>query len=120
MRKRLFIASLVSTLVACGDNITPPQPSPDGEPCAEDSECESGLCVRQFGDGKEIAGGMCSQECVYEQGTDSCPEGEACLRYTATREQFCFTECVSDEDCRVDEGWTCVNLYVLRACIPPL
>lgn len=115
------ILSIVPFLVAaCAD--TPP--SKDGEACVPDkTECESGLCVDSFGDGVKLDGGLCTTTCEWNaDGTDDCVDGQTCLRYNPTGEKYCFLDCLTDDDCRTEDGWTCVVLDFLgdKSCIPPL
>lgn len=116
---------------ACGDE-TPPEPEPvmleNGAACMADSPdevCTSGLCVEEFKDGTQISGGFCTDECIWDEtdGSDTCPEEELCVRYTATDEYYCFQDCASDADCRTEDGWECLCLDFFcgyQVCVPPL
>ncbi len=115
---KLNLGFCLVVLAACGggDNNYA-----DGEACAQNDDCSSSLCVTAFGDSVELAGGMCTATCTWDNmGGDDCADGEICLRYTATNEYFCFMDCSVDSDCRSEEGWTCATVgFVDRACLPP-
>lgn len=85
----------------------------DGAACEENDDCNSGLCVRQYEDGKPLPGGICTHDC-WETGSCVKDEYQTCVRYTVTNEQYCFMLCEDDSWCR--EGWYCgPNTH---ACIP--
>ncbi len=117
MKTAILILALF-TLAACGGD----DPTPDGQSCSANNECASYLCLRTFDNGVEVAGGTCTSECEwYEDFTDSCPDGQVCLRYNATDEYYCFDECAESSDCREDDGWYCQFVGLdTSACIPPL
>lgn len=117
--KKIACALIAGLLVtACGDD---GPSSPTGDGCDSNDDCESGFCLTDYGDGTEVAGGICTEECEWTGSTghdDTCPEGQACLNYTATGEKHCYLDCTTDADCRTEDGWVCS--FLLRTCIPPL
>lgn len=120
--KRFAIAAAL-LLTACGDNIV--DLLPDGSACTSDTEaCESGYCLEALEDGTEITGGTCTHECEWlPDQTDTCPDGQTCVRYNYTGEFFCLPDCVDQGDCRTDDGWVCTCLEHTCAqpiCVPPL
>lgn len=132
MKCWLVFSLIVFGTVGCGDNVK--AKSVTGEACSTENDCETGLlCVKEFADGVNVAEGLCTQTCAWtpddETSEDTCPEEKStldeqlCLRYNFTEEFFCFISCEYDEDCRVEDHWSCecVNLACSeQACIPPL
>lgn len=113
-----MILGFVILMVACGDET---KVISNGGACpAENEVCESDLCLEQFEDDVAVTGGICTQECVWnEDYTDNCPEGEICLQYRWTGEKYCFLDCDSQSDCR--EGLICQEVgNAEAACVPPL
>lgn len=117
---------LAAVAVACsagGDVLS-------GMSCDRDGQCETGLCVTQYENRVDVAGGLCTEECEWldEDGetceadcaedADTCPEGFSCLQYVKTGEKFCYEDCTQDADCRQDDGWACY--WLTDSCIPPL
>ncbi len=123
MRDGRSLTLVLIIVSACADD--PPPPSEVGAACELPDDCESGLCMTEFADGADIAGGVCTTGCMWNgDGTDTCPEGQACIRYTPTQEFLCLPRCAEDEDasddCRYDEGWQCRDFFTLSVCVPPL
>ena len=121
MNIRSLLVSILF-LVACGGE---PPLKVDGSSCGASDECESGMCVEKFQDGVPIPNGMCSRTCNWLPDlTSDCPMdgmGQTCLQYRATGEKLCFDSCTSNEECRLDEGWTCTQVgFFEKACLWPL
>lgn len=124
---RLFIVAMVialgiyaaAALAGCGGDAPPAE---NGAACETATDCTSGLCVSEFGDGVDVEAGLCTAACTWDEtGADDCPDGEVCLQYTATGERYCFTDCATGDDCRTEDGWSCALLGGgITACIPPL
>ena len=82
-----------------------PQPQPDpgpnqarlGAACANDRDCDGGRCFDAF------PGGYCSWYC--ENSVD-CGPGGGCWNVGEAR-SVCLRTCDRDDQCRVDEGYTC-------------
>lgn len=75
----------------------------DAEPCADDDECDGGLCLGEdeFG----FAGGYCSGLCSEAFGI-ACAAGSACV--AAGDGALCLKECAGPGDC-TGPGQTCVD-----------
>lgn len=73
-----------------------------GTPCAEDSDCpyDGGWCNNSY------ANGYCTKDCV-ELGPCDQP-GTTCDLGLSQCHKSC-TEATEQEDCRFDEGYTCVD-----------
>ncbi len=131
MYKFIIVLVFGVVLLACGDD-----PALNGEACEKDEDCESELCFTEaFGGAVTYPDGMCSAECAWDrepeddlksQGT--CMEGETCLKYTLSGEQFCHMNCGPNDDYSCREEYTCMcvgfcngpvekGIYV---CLPPL
>lgn len=84
----------------------------DGAACEEDEDCNSGFCLRQWENGKEVPGGICTHACP----EDTCEKDayQICVRYSQTNEGFCFMRCEDDSWCR--EDWYCGP--ETQACLP--
>jgi len=126
---KFLIAALVSLFaVACGDGAKEPDLLENGAACAADNEDEvctdPAFCLEEFENGTPVAGGMCTDECEWnEDYTDTCSDGELCLRYNPTGEKVCFQGCSADADCREDDGYSCLCLDFFcqsQACVPDL
>lgn len=117
---RLIMIAMV--LVGCSNPMTtvkPPTFTPDSGPklqptggaCSSVIDCIGDTCMQEFGDGVEIPGGLCTEQCEWdyslEDFTRTCGEGETCIKYAPSDESFCFLDCSSDLDCRLD-GWWCL------------
>jgi len=127
MSKSIVLVSILFVLSCAGGTDDPVE---NGESCDVAEDCLSGYCLTEFVDGTTIDGGMCTDECEWNDDlTDTCVEGEICLRWNATGEKVCFQECTSNDDCRSndtecnDDDWTCECLDSFcseRACLPRL
>jgi hypothetical protein len=95
------------------DAALPPDAGPlrdDGSPCARDSECAGGTCLRP----PEFPDGYCSQPCQRDAQCDR-PAGW-CVRPTPELGLFCAAPC-EDAPCR--PGYACTpQSNGRRACIP--
>lgn len=119
MKLVMGILMSVMLVAACGDD-GGDATLQNGESCMMDGECVSGTCVTEFENGQEVLGGLCTNECSFED-EDSCAEGEICLRYNPTNEFVCFPTCDTNEDCRADWSCACLDFFcVSKACAPPL
>jgi|GEM_PF-2704403 len=107
-----------------------------GEPCEEDEECLSNFCLTTdtlapLVDGSEMPGGYCTALMIAEFKQCLCdPNGVwiSLAPWTGMINQgICLVPCVSDDDCRVDEGYKCFEPDELfgdwseyEACVEPL
>lgn len=71
--------------------------SPDGEGCAEDSECTGGTCITDW------PGGFCTT--VGCRTFEDCARGDGdidnrCLQQQQQADNFCARLCTSDDECR--------------------
>lgn len=120
------LLALIFVLAACGDDGPSVTVLDNGAACEAESETEvcAGTCVTAFQDEVEIAGGLCTEECTWnEDQSDTCVDGEVCLRYNPTQEFYCFPNCETDADCRTEDMWTCACLDLFcseKGCLPPL
>lgn len=74
-----------------------------GAPCADDGDCRfaaDAACITSF------SGGYCSRLCDLD---GACGEGAACelLECDTGPCAVCLVQCVSDSQCRFDEGYLC-------------
>ncbi len=80
-----------------------------GDACAAQWECggeEHGLCFPHW------PGGYCMIDCS-AGGAQDCPDGSECLPLDDGLEH-CVAACVSEADCRSDEGYVCQTLDPLN------
>ncbi|MEM9460675.1 MAG: hypothetical protein AAGF11_41280 [Myxococcota bacterium] len=91
----------------------PPEPQPNGSPCMEEAECESGFCYPNPLEG----GGICS-ECVTDE---DCDEGTCAIDFTGSGYAICTDGalglmCTTDEGCMGD--LVCTQLINTGGFIP--
>lgn len=118
---RLIMIAMV--LVGCSNpmaTVKPPTFTPDSGPklqptggaCSSVIDCIGDTCMQEFGDGVEIPGGLCTEQCEWDHSledfTRTCPAGESCLRYGPTGNNMCFADCYVDADCGRNEEWFCL------------
>lgn len=117
MKKLILCMSFVT---ACGsaDMENTPDAGAMGAACSDDVECADDLCVTSFRDDVEITGGFCTVDCT--EDNEICGDTAMCARYNPTGELYCLPSCVTDDDCRVDDGWYCYWFGIESACVPTL
>lgn len=124
---RLLITFLTvcCLLISCGST----DPGITGDSCEIDKDCEN-LCVTYLSganpEGKPVSlifpGGMCTKRCETPGEWD---KFDLCLTYRPSGEKFLFPSCRNSEDCRKDEGYTCVVVgydgifQPMKTCLPP-
>jgi hypothetical protein len=91
-----------------------------GQGCIEDRDC-SGIpspertCLTDLM-GFTFPGGYCSARCT---SSEDCGPGATCVDIMV--EQLCFKDCRGDDDCRVDEGYACMEMPYIGGgpyCLP--
>lgn len=71
-----------------------------GAACENATDCASKACMK-------LANGSCTK---YLCDLTGCPEGSTCVRLGKKGETTaCVKDCAAPDDCRVDEGYTCVG-----------
>ena len=110
--------ALAFVAVGCGGGAS--DPSPNGEACEVDDDCENEVCLLELGDGAiEFPDGLCSAECEIFTGEGCVEDEEICLIYRPTGQSNCYQLCESDGECR--EGYVCLGINRTdKACLPPL
>jgi len=70
-----------------------------GGPCTSNDVCEgeTSICAQQ------LPGGYCTRSCAMMV----CDDNEACVDLDGF--PFCFEACGGDQDCRIDEGYQCLD-----------
>lgn len=128
--KNGLILFLALNMLACGDDDTggSPDASPpaaSGEACMSDTDCESGLCLLEFGETGEpghieFVDGMCTTEC--NDDFTGCDEDQICLKHNASGQFHCYLRCDTGTDCR--DSYVCLDFTPYdvtdreAACIP--
>ena len=122
-----YLLAAIICLSACGDGLN--EIGSTGDACEVNDDCTGGTCGLHFGDdleteeleGDDFPGGYCTNECdAYWQ----CEWDELCLGYNPLVDptRTCYKMCTEDEDCRVNEGYLCVQLSPFNAeakvCLP--
>lgn len=110
--RQIVTALLLLTLAACSSADSTPATVAVGQACTSDTNCSSGLCIREAQSGTSVSwtGGSCSQSC----GTSTaCPEGAECVTFSDGT-SFCLTKCAAGGDCRT--AYVCSG--AVAACLP--
>ena len=68
-----------------------------GDPCYADQDCEHLSCL-------QLPGGYCSRTMCDHTG---CPAGSTCYGFDGGQTFACLQNCVSDGQCRTNEGYEC-------------
>lgn len=102
-------------LVACsstGDTKTPSPVVAVGQACSSHSSCESGLCIAEARDGKNVSwtDGLCSRVC---STSTPCSTDTVCVPFDDGT-SYCLSSCSSAGECRT--GYVCVAS--IQACLP--
>jgi len=100
----------------------------DGDPCAADADCHSGLCIEEAGMGGAPTGwvgGMCAGNCILPSGyntstiwpSDTLPQGNCPAQSICLPQDFahssegdlgtCYHACSASEPCR--DGYRCLQ-----------
>ena len=85
-----------------------------GAPCSTAQECDGGLCLKHLSH-LQFPRGFCSAD-VPEAGA-CCPDGSLGVRIPGLDLRPCLTRCVTDSDCRADDGYFCFLTF--GVCFPP-
>ncbi len=87
-----------------------------GRSCTSSTDCGSGTCLREM-DGLEFPGGYCSLAIDFSP-SGCIPHGgiEIFVGIHYTEEAWWAKGCISNDDCRVDEGYWCD--LAAGACLP--
>ncbi len=85
-----------------------------GAPCATAQECDGGLCLKNISH-LQFPGGFCSQDVPAKAGC--CPDGTLDVRIAGFDLRPCMTRCISDSNCRQDDGYFCFLTF--GVCFPP-
>jgi len=119
-----------------GDALPPPPQPKVGQPCAENTECELGLCITtKFLNDMGVAnpdivipGGMCSK--MFCTDDESCGPGAVCFNtkpFSGTDLGLCLVTCEVLASCRWTEGYSCYRAPLspddeeagtVQACLP--
>ncbi|MCG8555374.1 MAG: hypothetical protein MJD61_08820 [Proteobacteria bacterium] len=89
-----------------------------GDPCNEDGDCKSGVCLTAAGSHGVPGhpGGYCSKSCG---PWSPCPPGSFC---DITSDLKCYRACKKRPACATRDGYACVDLVLggFRACYPTI
>jgi len=84
-----------------------------GTACSDSSECTDGIDPFCFVSNEipMFPNGYCSASCMF----NDCPAGSICVTFFV---RACMRTCISDAECRVDEGYACqsVGAERVQAC----
>ncbi|MDP9148981.1 MAG: hypothetical protein M3O36_03425 [Myxococcota bacterium] len=91
--------------------------NPVGGPCADDPNCLNGTGSCQMADTNNLTGGYCAPNC--RPGRSNCPPGATCSNINGDNTAICLKTCAADSDCRVAEGYHCIDIGPALALVGP-